>query len=525
MINVIIADDEAWIRKGIKKMIDWTKLGLVLVGEASNGQEAFDLAIKLAPHILITDVRMPEMDGLSLSEKLLKHLPYIKIVIVSGYEDFTYAKRAINFDAISYILKPIDKLELNHVLGKAISRIYDDIESNKLRNSIPTIAEKLLTDSIIYGRREDAEKLAEWLGIEKDMGRKYWISLLQYDKSKYEGFVVKNVIEKAVSDICGKDFRLITFLIEEGKLGLIIISLSDQNDIGFILRRLSLAIKKDNILDFYIGVGDAVDELGDITRSYSQAVDIIKKRRINNEVEILLYNRKIEYNESIYPLQLQKMLSTNIVLNQKDKIDETISNIEKFFTNTPELTVNDSKVFFLAVVTDIVKILLKKENFRKDIIQEGFDYCCKINEQISFSSMKGWLSNYCKKSIDYLNLSRESNMTQIIQDVIEFIKEHFNENINLNMISTKHHVNSSYFSNMFKEKTGENYMDYLTRVRIEKAKEYLTDSKVKVGLVSQMVGFEDGRYFSKLFKRYTGKTPTEFRSDIVKDKSDNLHHR
>jgi two-component system response regulator YesN len=146
MFKVMIADDESWIRKGLRAMIEWDDLGLVFDSEATDGLEALQLSESRFPDILITDVRMPGIDGLQLAERMLKLIPRLKVLIISGYSEFEYVKRAIQIDAISYILKPINPAELNETLKKAVEKLKSEMQEQTINTHLPGILEKLVAD-------------------------------------------------------------------------------------------------------------------------------------------------------------------------------------------------------------------------------------------------------------------------------------------------------------------------------------------------------------------------------------------
>lgn len=513
MYKALIADDEVWIRRGIKEMTNWKALGLQLAGEAGNGQMAFDMALDCSPDILITDVRMPHMDGLTLSEKLLKHFPDLKIVIISGYEDFAYIKRAMNMEAFSYLIKPIDKDELNAVLGKCTDAIAEQRGNEKLKESIPLVWEKLVIDCVLHGGSEHARRLEEWLAWNRINGKKYRIGVFEYDKRKYDSHAIRSIILRSCDEAGGQDVRLIAFLMEEGKAGLLVVGKSDDQGIHFGLRRLVLAIKQE--MDFRLSIGDAVDGLERLRSSYSQAVEALDNRNVSGRDELIWFSKEDSDRTFKYPLQFQDSLISSIVTNRRDKLDEAFVELERYFSDTSGISVRDAKNIFLKVVSDIVRTLLQQDDFPGDIVEEGFEFCRAINRHADLHSMRDWLYGYCEKIICARQNSNDSDITRIIHDVVHYINEHFSETVSLNKISATYHVNASYFSHQFKEKTGETYMAYLTGVRMEKAKAYLADSQIKIGLIGRMVGYEDGRYFSRLFKSYTGKTPSKFRAEVI----------
>lgn len=187
MHRVLIADDEVWIRRNIRKMIRWEQLGLEFVGEAEDGLTACALAESLRPDIVVTDVRMPGLDGLQLVEKLSALLPTARMIIVSGYDEFEYVRKAINLKVVSYLLKPIDEEELHRVLAEAAVDLERFKESDRLRGNIPYLNGKITADLLESGDERALGRFRRWIAEKAPDMVSYAALVVGFDTADYEG--------------------------------------------------------------------------------------------------------------------------------------------------------------------------------------------------------------------------------------------------------------------------------------------------------------------------------------------------
>jgi len=514
--KVLIADDEVWARKGLKKMIRWDELGLNFAGEANDGKEALRLILEQKPDILISDVRMPSIDGLSLSEELLKHFPDMKIIIVSGYDEFEYIKRAMDLNAINYILKPVDKTELNDMLKKAIALIERDRKEEEFKNNIPLIIEKLLNDVLSNQNVQSISKIKELIKNSGFQGEEYCIAIFQTNRPCPNMPDIKSLISKITLDICDDGFHVIVFQKENNQLGLLIIKKKKEKLIDAFLKRLDAELEKENIIDYCIGVGKTCDSLNEIFESYCYARDALINRAAGDDSRILYFSKKAVNSKRIFPVELQKKFITYVELNDKNNINMMLREIQKYFLSSNEWTIQEIQQFFFLLVGDMVRNLQEKRHTEKSIVEEGFKFCNEVYNYNTFDELRNWVRNYSLKVAEVLCQGAGENLNCLINKIVEYIRNNYKDDLNLNTISKMFGINPCYLSTVFKEKTGENFIDFIIRVRMEKAKEFLENSNAQVQYISKLVGYDDSRYFSKIFRNYTGMTPTQYRQEVQK---------
>ncbi|MBW7454674.1 AraC family transcriptional regulator [Paenibacillus sepulcri] len=261
-----------------------------------------------------------------------------------------------------------------------------------------------------------------------------------------------------------------------------------------------------------------------ISRSYQEALSVSERHAFSKPEDIIPYSREEEEQLSYkYPLHLQKKLNEALIRDDTDAYEGIIADIEGYYLHTEGASLKHARSFFLSVVSDAVKLMLTKPSFDENIVKAGFDFCLGIDSYDDLPGMTGWLRGFLGKISDFMAGSSQGDVHRSVLLAAEYIREHFAEEISLNSVSTQFHVTSSYFSSMFKEIIGENFIEYLTGARMEKAKEYLTDSGMKIAEVGERVGYADSRYFSRLFRKHTGQMPSEYRQSPPASPADGQH--
>lgn len=520
MYKVMIVDDETWIRKGIKAQIAWDSLGLVADSEAPDGVEALKTAEERMPDILITDVRMPEMDGLQLAEELLKLNPRLKVIVVSGYSEFNYVKAAIQLPAVSYILKPINPEELNQTLQRTVERLESESIEQRAIHYLPDVVVKHAAD-LCYGTGSQSviSSFLDAMQLRKMEGRCMAAVLLHYDDSGYDAESMSSLVDKAAASLPMGSRR---FLLWErgGKRLSAIVFAHDRTGLHMYIKNLLLALGKENIGGVWAAAGNPVDgkEVHLLSRSYQEALDMSERYSIHRKETFLPYTPGEEEQTAFtYPLHLEKKMNDALARHDRDGCVSAVREMIHYFHEAEGATLKHARSFFLSVVSDIVRSILSMPTFHERLVDKGFEFCLRIDSYEDLQRMADWLTAYLQEAVDVHEQANQRDVHRNILAAADYIREHYRENMSLNFVSTRYYITSSYFSSMFKEIIGENFVEFLTRIRMEKAKEMLENTALKVGQISEMVGYADNRYFSKLFKKHTGLMPTEFRQTRAED--------
>lgn len=471
MITIVIVDDEKLIRAGIAKMIRDSIQVPLEIFEAKNGKEALELVEKENPNVVITDIRMPIMDGVEMMKNLSQMEKEIKpaLIVLSGFDDFVYAKAAIQNGAQAYILKPVDKKELISAVQQAIS----SSKSNEQKRN-----EQTLKSIVDEGRIESKTELE---GVSFPDGF-YCISLM--------GNHCKKIVETVFSSLefytleSKKDYECIV-IPREAKL---------QLDSDISLNQLS------------IGVSTTSDNLSALRTLKHQSFCAMLQNFYSTSHEIQYY---IEPEECDYSRidELYEHCVTKLMIASVEEIVNSLENLFDFshfpqenhpfvldylyrkicanlFTRYPSVTVNDVYLQLKRIMIENIW-QFKTVNEWKIVVIDYFIYISQL-------------------------LQRNNSNHPYIEEAIAYIKENFSKNINMTVVANQVSVNYTWFSETFKEHTGMNFNEYLKKLRIEEACRLLEKGCYKVYEISERCGFGDVKYFTKAFKEKMGVSPGEW---------------
>jgi two-component system, response regulator YesN len=478
MITIIIADDEKLIRQGIKKILTNSFGGLITVLEARNGNEGYELSRKERPDVVITDIRMPEMDGVEFMKKLreLEHSP--AIIVLSGYDDFTYAKAAITNGALSYILKPVDTNELLNAVNAAITVVNKE---EKERN------EQALRTLMTEGHLTSNAELSRY----KFPNGMYCISSIGKHCSESFAALLEQVQYYTLAE--KKDF--VSLVIPREALYLI------ESDIGMSAFTTGISSAADSVMEIrtlkresHSAVLQAFFAGGQNQQRKPGIFYYTKSNAVSNFSEI-----DARYEKCIGCLDL---LVTEDVLKSLDVIFD-------FSAFEPGQRAECLRYLYEKIVNNLFKRYPGYSDTDmylhiKSIMIEN------IWQTESLSEWKSYISDY----IVYLavQLKKHSEPYPFITKAINYINKHYTENINMTVVANQVSVNYTWFSEKFKEQTGVNFNDYLKRLRLEESERLLEKGCYKVYEVAERSGFGDVKYFMKTFRNATGMSPTEWKN-------------
>ena len=528
MYKILIVDDEELVRTSITTIVDWASLGFTEVYQAENGIEALALALKVKPDLVLTDIRMPFMDGLQLSAQLREKLPSTSIVILSGHDEFKYAQQAIAYGILDYILKPIGpdslyekmleiktKLDLNLNKKKYLEKIR-----SQLHQSLPLLTEKFL-NSLLYNSFENKaySKTLEFLEIPLTPGP-YLICVIEPDLLDiYENdlelysFAVKNIATETFSskhpvfsDAVGR--IIVVFCVDTQ------ISEEENHSITFEL----LNILKNNV-NFYLKLqltaakGSIVNEINSLYMSYNEAISALECKYTLGKNRI--YDiRDINYVESsiVYPHDAYVEFMDAVKSARTDLIIQASGSIVAALKSRHTISPANIKLVFIDIITSLLKLLAMTKGTSLEVWNKGLSLFSELDKQGTVEELTNATTEFAITVSVELAASRSKSTSIIVCKVIEYIKDNYQlQDISLFSAANYASVNASYLSTLFKKETGKNFVDYLNRVRIEKAMELLRTTDLKAYEVAYMTGFSNPHYFSILFKKHIGITPSEFK--------------
>lgn len=519
MYRFIIVDDEPLIRKGILKKIEEFNIGLEFAGEAENGEDAIELVKQVNPHIVLTDMRMPLMDGRTLLRKLQQDFPNLKVIVISGYSDFEYLQESIAANALDYILKPFNREDIYKSLTKAISAI----EKEKLmQKKIETLeAEKEYANYIsdinyISGLITLPQSIFDINNLKSRMAdifknNNYYILASIYMPDNNNQKVCLETI-KSLGLPC--HFIIIPGMPNENICFLLYLfdkeSLSNTfSFIDTIYRKIQETLKTLSDIDAFISSSSIKANMENIHDAYRETVSALNNRDVNSgKIVYFRDNTKIEPKEIVW-----NKLDNLLFFIESGNVPMVTELLDDFFTALYELsplTIACVKYNCQIVYASVLNMLKNHcdifNNYSSLSMHEAV-----INTTFDFEKIKVYYHEIITKLTCLLKKKNVYPSGDIVSSIKSYIIKNYDKELTLEKLSQLFFINPSYCSFLFKEKTGENFIDYVNKIRIEKAKELLKSTDYKTYKIAKMLGFNNDKYFFRVFKKITQYTPDEYR--------------
>jgi len=537
MLKVFLVEDEIVMREGIKKNIQWEKEGFEFVGDASDGELAYPLIQKTKPDILITDIRMPFMDGLELSRLVKQELPDTKIMILSGYDEFEYAKEAIKIGITDYLVKPISGAKLLEAVKKVAQVIEEEKEQKeflqtfeKEREENARLSRQKFFKKLVSGNQPVSALLKEGREIGMDLAAdRYNIVLFQVFSDKAadvyseEQNTAGQMLEEAAEQIPG------VLTIELGLEGWAFIlkgteecSLSETEQ--KLLQKLEQTVQGngDERLEYFGGVGTEVVRLSELKKCFENASRAFAYRYLKKRNQILRYEeteKEVDEDENLQVdlLNLDKMDRKIVESFLKTGTRGEISHfINEYFQSLGEK--NIQSLFFRQYVTmDMYFTAVAMVEQLGYTSEELVNKCGDFKAMTAVFSTVEQSREYMCKVFDAVMELRDKvsskKYSSLLQKARNYIEQNYdNEEISLNMTAAEVNLSPNHFSTIFSQETGQTFIEFLTSVRMKKAKELLRSTTMKTAEIAFAVGYKDAHYFSYLFKKTQECTPREFRA-------------
>ena len=506
MYKVFIAEDEHLIRESLKRNLNLLaeKLPIEVVGEASDGEVALSMILELQPNILVTDIRMPFMDGIELSQEVKQNIPDIQIIFISGFDEFTYAKAAIHLQVAEYLLKPIKFNELQESLEKAVSHLEQskqptiddsyslDVKKNLFLNAL--FSNQSTMSEALEGARQLNRKIA---------GKKFIVLLITNPINKnfadYERFREKitRLFDEddhlLFSCLSSRFIKIMLFHPDEA----VLLQKADQ-----VALTLYTELNSDES-NLVVAIGNPVERISEIQKSYETAKSLLDYSLVQTKQPILHYQdfdqKLIQYQEELH---LKEKIEEMTKQNRHLLITEIIDKSEK----------NENPLLCrLILVNELNQLAEEKNALSKE--KFSFPSPTKISAIISDSAL---FRNYLEQILDFLKKTiideRMGQYRELIDQAIHYIKQNFSDT-ELSLGSVADHINlsSSHFSTIFSQALGKTFVEYLTEQRLKEAKRLLAKTDWKLSMIAAEIGYNDPNYFSYIFKRKEGLSPKEYR--------------
>lgn len=536
MFKVMLIDDEPIIRKGLKNIINWKRFDCEVCAEAADGLDGSELIKKHLPDIIVTDIRMPGLDGLSMLREIKAVVPDSKIIILTGYRDFDYAYEALKLGASDFILKPSKIEELTAVITKAVKELRflkersEELDKLKVdfQQNLPVLREKLLYD-VIYEINTNPQEIVERMELFGMSIGRFMLLLVQNDAEDMEGkeisqyerhlyqFGIINTFEEIFSDA----FKVMGISLNDAGIAFIVMPENERPGVAELIDKKCTYLQEiiRNCFGFTVTVAVSPEATGpmQLPLKFKECREALEHKFYLGNNSIIFHSDVssfFRYEDHTLLEKLQKSLLEGVKSGNVGLVREKLRDVFSYVKGLDAAGKDFAKNFYWNTISAINNIRLsvpgadsekKIEHRQLDGLYGLIEKCANAEELNSMLeeaalSVTVKVNNYNNKSIKL-----------ILRKAVEYIQAHYSEQVTLNEVAEHVYVSTYYISRMFKRELGKNFVDYLNEIRIEKAKELLKDVRYKTYEVAENVGIPDAHYFSRLFKKYAGVTPTEYR--------------
>lgn len=532
-IKFIIAEDEIAIATLIKSLIDFERLNLEFKGIALNGRKAFELIESEQPDIVITDISMPFISGLELIEKV--HQAQIKthFIIISGLTYFDHALTAIKLGVEDYLLKPINGEELNDVLEKTVMKIATslkiDYQIKKLNMDSHMQTQKLRRSflmDILYSKQHSISLTAPQ--INKDYGfsfapdSSFLMGVAQIDEIGTLNLATQNILLEQLmrtflttmkarcteAEVYNKNNQFIFLLNYAPENEAIVIGA-----VSSVPEALMAFLSAYEQLTITISCGIPADTAANLPYSLKTAYEVLNARILSGSQRTLLAREFLQANKQPDFILSQSELNTlrsNIELKDHDKTAEILNSIFRSAAKSCMPCPHKLLELYRDTVSHILSDLHQHKIIQEAVTGHYLKYCDHVEQYADLKKLINFTVQFICGLLP-METSTEQQDNHILQIAKTYMEENYNKNLKLEDVAEQVYLTPSYFGVLFKKEVGEPFSSYLTTLRIEKAKELLQDHKYNIAQISYEVGYQDKRYFSKLFKEQVGVTPKEYR--------------
>ena len=528
LYSVLLVDDEEEVFQVIMKKLDWEGMGFRIAGYARNGVEALEMAEELSVDVVMTDIKMPYMDGLTLCRKLKEQYQKIKVIIFSGFDEFEYAREAIKIEAEEYILKPINSNELREVFERIKTNLDKEMDEkrniDKLRayymESLPVLQENFYT-SLIEGRipEEQIEKYVKNYQI--DLTGPYYVATVLHisttnpENVPIDPFLltvsVKKLAEEQLTEKWG--CKAVTYL---GDI-LLITQLPDVDDITHFtddMDRFCKMAKRVCKACVTAGIGHICNQLGQLSLSYQGAKNATSYRvlygntRAINIAEMDPHENVDEHWEEAY---IQKILK-KVKMGEREPLEEAIEEFTVQMAKT-KMSLQNYRILVMELIAEIFRFGSNHEINMEEVFGENSDVYNQALQLESTEDLGAWLTENCIRMQRQITNERQDTTKSFVTRAIEYVKENYaKQDLSIETICSYLNVSAAYFSTVFKKETGKTFINYLTDYRMEQAVELLLTRDEKTYVIAEKVGYSDPNYFSYVFKKQFGMSPSKYKA-------------
>ena len=536
--SVLLVDDEEDVIRIIMKKLDWESMGLVIIGHAANGVEALEMAEELSPDIVMTDIKMPYMDGLTLCKKLKELSRTIRVIIFSGFDEFEYAKEAIKMEAAEYLLKPVNAVELKEVFERVKNDLDRELDekrnTDKLRayymESLPVLQESFYM-ALLEGRIAP-EQIGRYMDSYQVQlqGPYYVVAVLHIsqqsleEESRMDPFLqavsVRKFAEEQVEDRWRS--RVVIYL---GDIIMISQMHSREEMLEYTneMDRLCRMAKKVCNARITAGIGYLCDNLEQLPLSYQGAKQAVSYRVLYGNTRAISISEvepaeHVELNwEDVYSTYIQQIMK-KVRVGEQDGLEKAISQFTEWLSGE-QISMQKYRIVMMELVAELFRFTASHNLNPENVFGGNVDVYSQVLQMESAEVLDRWLRRVCTNLQNAVMNERQDSTKFFVKNAEEYVKEHFaDQDLGVDEVCRKLNVSAAYFSTIFKKETGKTFVRYLTDYRMEKAVNMLMTGNEKTYVIAEKVGYAEPNYFSYVFKKQFGMSPSKYKAERLEQK-------
>lgn len=542
MYRLLIVDDEPAVRAGLRTYFDWAAYGIEVAGEADDGDVALEMITRDQPDLILTDVRMPTMDGITMSQCISAEYPSIKIIFVSGHDDADYLKSAMKVSAVDYIFKPVNLQELSTVIERVVTDL--DAESSerihkqellvKLKEGMPLLREKFLLSMIVEGapKSELAERVS-FLGLNLPVDASYWVMVVSVDdladvmasRSERDRQLLWYSVLNVYEELLDTHMRGYAF---EHRTGEFVGVLQGSEPVGDSATEAAEALfalagdLRSNLerwlkIGVTIGISDLAGGLSGLAPAYKQAREAADYKWYLGKNRIITMDSlegAVPEDGAMrrYDFELNEKLISALKADDEDKISEALEMIFASLSYTRPDGLKYGRNLCMQLVLGIGQLLMELGAGDPELEIMEAELTEALYAKETLKDLRGLIESYLATVSEHIREKRTGKVANVVERVRGYIDQNYaNGGLTVADIGKAVYLSSTYVSLLFKQETGQTVGEYLTQVRVDKAKKLLRDPQYKFYDICYAIGYTDPSYFTKLFKKVTGVTPSAYR--------------
>jgi two-component system response regulator YesN len=539
MYKLVIVDDEPTVLHGLSAYFDWRAYGIELAGQADDGDTGLELIEKVKPDIVLTDVKMPNMDGIRMSREIQTKYPHTKIVFVSGHDDADFLKSALKIHAVDYIFKPVNMMELKTIVERVVKDLQEEEKERrlvkdmqvKLTQSMPLLREKFLMSVIRDGIAQPAnirERL-DFLELELPVDASYIALVVTIDdtakemeeRSERDKQLLSYAAMNVIQELIGQRMKGYAFENRIGEYVGILVLNDDAEGQEESLFRLAEDVR-ENLQKYLkisvtIGVGEQVARITGLPLSYKLAREAADQKWYLGKNRIITMDSLESGEDGMYRFDAEQneRLMSALKAGDHNRLETELNDIFQHLARNRKNGFKYSQNVSLQLILLSGRVLFELNVLSTEWDMKETEAREQVLKQETMIDLRRNVESYLADVCACVQEKRSGKANNVIERIRGIIEERFPENLTVADIAEGVFLSPTYVSMLFKQETDETIYERLTKVRIEKAKELLRDPRNKFYEVAQAVGYSDPSHFSKLFKKSTGYTPSAYRDRLL----------